>query len=259
MALAVLSAGGQWLLNSTAQAGRDEVLARLKVESAVADHPLTAAERAEFEQNGMLVIEAALSADEVHALDLGLEFWAGETTHGLGVRPGTTWHGMTFSKKHDAPSRHPALIKMLAHPRVLGKVAGILGWNIYMYHAHATYTRASSTKLGIVASPKPSGDHWHQDSGRVNADGIVVAVPYDAPCCLPTSSVLLPFWTQNNPPPPPPPPFHYSRTSGGRTAPTALRQGKHLPDGHHRPHRAAGLYSSVGRRNHPLPTPLART
>ena len=48
--------------------------------------------------------------------------------------------------------------------RVLPKVWGMLGWNIYLYHAH------------IIVTP-PSGQErddqtfgWHQDSGRVNAE-----------------------------------------------------------------------------------------
>jgi hypothetical protein len=38
----------------------------------VVDRPLTAVERAEFEQNGVLVIAAALSADGVYWAFLGL-------------------------------------------------------------------------------------------------------------------------------------------------------------------------------------------
>jgi len=145
-----------------------QALAGLAVEDPAVHHPLTAAERAQFEASGMLVIPAALSVDEVSELNAALEYWSSETTGGVGVLPGTTWHGMTFSSRHDAPSRHPALVSMLAHPRILPKVVGILGWNIYIYHAHAAYTRAATDGAGLA--PKPSGDHWHQDSGRVNVD-----------------------------------------------------------------------------------------
>ena len=164
----VISFEELWDGKAVAQRQQEEILAGLSVDRTVADHPLTAAERAQFEASGMLVIPAALTASEVADLDAALEWWSRETTDGAGVQPGATWHGMTFSARHDVPSRHPALVRMLAHPRVLGKVAGILGWNIYIYHAHAVYTRAAE---GATARPiEPSGDHWHQDSGRVNAD-----------------------------------------------------------------------------------------
>lgn len=84
-----------------------------------------------------------------------------------GVAEGTTWHGMMFDSRHQMPFHRPALVEMLVHPKVFGKVVGILGWNIYCYHAHAMFTRASTRPSG---GSEPLGDRWHQDSGRVNED-----------------------------------------------------------------------------------------
>lgn len=143
-------------------------LAALKADSAM---PLTAAEREAFERTGMLVLKDVLNASEVAALNAALDDWTAVLG---GVAEGTTWHGYTFSEKHDTPLRHPMLLTMLLHPHVLGRVAGILGWNIWCYHAHAVYTRAISPGISVNISESqkivPAGDHWHQDSGRVNAD-----------------------------------------------------------------------------------------
>jgi ectoine hydroxylase-related dioxygenase (phytanoyl-CoA dioxygenase family) len=49
-------------------------------------------------------------------------------------------------------------------PRVLPKVWGILGWNIYLYHAHLIVTPPT----GLPPDDKTFG--WHQDSGRVNVE-----------------------------------------------------------------------------------------
>lgn len=151
----------EWLQNGA--------LAALATSDDVAAHALTAAERASFERDGFLVITGALDDALVSRLDAAMEAWAQATTGG--VKAGTTWHGMTFSEKHEMPERYPELASLLVHPRVLGKIVGILGWNIWCYHAHATYTRAAEGAGEKMSAPaEPSGDHWHQDSGRVNAD-----------------------------------------------------------------------------------------
>ena len=74
------------------QRQQQHALAALAVEAAVADHPLSKAERARFEAEGMLVIPGALAVEEAAELNAALECWAAATTEG-GVLPGTTWHG----------------------------------------------------------------------------------------------------------------------------------------------------------------------
>ena len=50
------------------------------------------------------------------------------------------------------------------YEKILPKVWGILGWNIYLYHAHLIVTPPS----GKMRDTKTFG--WHQDSGRVNQE-----------------------------------------------------------------------------------------
>ena len=143
------------------------VLAGVAIDDAVANYPLLAEERARFESDGFLILPSALSSVEVNALSEAMDEWS---SYMGGVAEGTTWHGMMFDKRHDMPLRHAALVKVLVHPRVFGKIVGILGWNIYCYHAHAMFTRAVSRPADDIELAEPSGDHWHQDSGRVNID-----------------------------------------------------------------------------------------
>jgi ectoine hydroxylase len=53
---------------------------------------------------------------------------------------------------------------LVDYEKILPKVWGILGWNIYLYHAHLIVTPPS----GETAHEKTFG--WHQDSGRVNVE-----------------------------------------------------------------------------------------
>lgn len=53
---------------------------------------------------------------------------------------------------------------LVDYERVLPRVWGILGWNIYLYHAHLIVTPPS----GKTKDDKTFG--WHQDSGRVNVE-----------------------------------------------------------------------------------------
>ncbi|CAJ1357482.1 unnamed protein product [Effrenium voratum] len=136
------------------------------MDEAVVDHTLSSAERAQFEADGFLVLPEVLSHNDVASLSDAMDEWSDSMG---GVAEGSTWHGMIFDQRHDTPFWHAALVQMLYHPKVFGKVVGILGWNIYCYHAHAMFTRAVSGSPGSMLM-EPLGDHWHQDSGRVNED-----------------------------------------------------------------------------------------
>jgi ectoine hydroxylase len=144
-----------------------ETLAAMAVDDAVVSHHLSSEERADFEANGFLVLPEVLSAGEVASLSAAMDEWSDQMG---GVDEGTTWHGMLFDKRHDTPFWHAGLIRLLVHPRVFGKIVGILGWNIYCYHAHAMFTRAVASPAADATLIEPLGDHWHQDSGRVNDD-----------------------------------------------------------------------------------------
>ncbi|CAE7224014.1 unnamed protein product [Symbiodinium natans] len=161
--LAALAAG---MYMATASYRRcAKALASLAMDAMV--EGLSDEERTSFEADGFLVLPGVLSSAEVTSLSNVMDEWS---EYMGGVAEGTTWHGMIFDKRHDMPFYHAELVKMLVHPKVFGKIVGILGWNIYCYHAHAMFTRALSTPLSTSDLTEPLGDHWHQDSGRVNDD-----------------------------------------------------------------------------------------
>ena len=71
-----------------------------------------------------------------------------------------TWKASTH-----AQSMESRLFQDLVdYERILPRVWGILGWNIYLYHAHLIVTPPS----GQPRDDKSFG--WHQDSGRVNVE-----------------------------------------------------------------------------------------
>jgi ectoine hydroxylase len=127
------------------------------MDSSCLQHRLTDAERRTFEETGMLVVEDALSPEQVRSLTA--------TTDAV--------YEQHVARGHDAKTAlfHPNFIpddpqylSLVDHPKILPKVWGILGWNIYLYHGHLIVTPPS----GQAHSDKTFG--WHQDSGRVNQE-----------------------------------------------------------------------------------------
>lgn len=118
---------------------------------------ITPEERDCFEKNGFLQVENALNSEQISKL----------------LTETDTLYAKQLSKGHDASTAlfYPNFIpeaevfqELVDYERIFPKVWGILGWNIYLYHAHL-----------IVTPPcgKPKEDRtfgWHQDSGRVNAE-----------------------------------------------------------------------------------------
>ena len=74
--------------------------------------------------------------------------------------PGSHWGWSDFLGADDA------LLGLVDLPTTLPKVWGILGWNIYLYHAH----------MHVKPPAAPDAEEgegwleWHQDSGRVNIE-----------------------------------------------------------------------------------------
>ncbi len=118
---------------------------------------LTDAERRTFDETGLLVVEDALSPEQVAELTA--------VTDGIfeaRVAAGHDAHTALFFPNFIPESPHFA--GLVDYPQILPKVWGILGWNIYLYHAHLIVTPPSG---------KPRDDAtfgWHQDSGRVNLE-----------------------------------------------------------------------------------------
>jgi ectoine hydroxylase-related dioxygenase (phytanoyl-CoA dioxygenase family) len=118
---------------------------------------LTADERRTFLETGLLMVEDALSAEQVKTLTA-----AADRLYGEKVAAG---HDPTKALFYPDFIRHdPAFLELVDYGRILPKVWGILGWNIYLYHAHLIVTPPT----GREKDDKTFG--WHQDSGHVNQD-----------------------------------------------------------------------------------------
>lgn len=118
-------------------------------------HRLTDAERKAFNETGFLQLDGVLAPDRVKALEKRTdEIYAGKVAGGHD--PKTALFYPNFIPDD------PMFLDLVDEERILPKVWGILGWNIYLYHAHLIVTPPS----GQPRDDKTLG--WHQDSGRVN-------------------------------------------------------------------------------------------
>lgn len=121
------------------------------------EHRLTEAERRTFEETGMLVVENALSPEQVQSLTAATD--AVYARHAAqGHDPKTALFYPNFIPDD------PQFLSLVDYPKILPKVWGILGWNIYLYHGHLIVT----PPIGQTPNNKTFG--WHQDSGRVNQE-----------------------------------------------------------------------------------------
>lgn len=122
-------------------------------------YALTEEERREFNETGMLTIEDALSPEQVAALTA-----ATDRIYEQALAKGHDPHKALF-----VPNFIPEddlFLELVDYERVLPKVWGILGWNIYLYHCHLIVT-------GPLPPDAPRENKtfgWHQDSGRVNVE-----------------------------------------------------------------------------------------
>ncbi len=118
---------------------------------------LTAEEKHTFEETGLLMVENALSPEQIAALTTVTD-QIYERRVQEGHDPQTALFYPNFIPDSDL------FADLVDYEKVLPKVWGILGWNIYLYHAHLIVTPPS----GKPQDNKTFG--WHQDSGRVNAE-----------------------------------------------------------------------------------------
>jgi ectoine hydroxylase-related dioxygenase (phytanoyl-CoA dioxygenase family) len=121
------------------------------------DNRLTDDERRTFEETGVLVVEDALSPDQVASLT--------NKADAIYARRVAEGHNSTQALFYpNFIPDDPEFADLVDYPKILPKVWGLLGWNIYLYHAHMIVTPPSG---------KPKDDRtfgWHQDSGRVNQE-----------------------------------------------------------------------------------------
>lgn len=123
-------------------------------------HCLSPEERRQFEETGFLIVEDAIPPDMIERLIAAVDrIWAREREE-KGLGPHDTLFYPNYIGKDDA------FVELLDWPMTFPKAWGILGWNIYLYHAH----------LGVTPPVAPDTERvkkrlgWHQDSGRVNVE-----------------------------------------------------------------------------------------
>ena len=122
-------------------------------------HCLTEEQHSHFEEQGYLVVPDALSADALERLTTAVDRLHSDAIKTEKAIPDKAWGYSNFLGEDDA------FMDVLDLPTTLPKVWGILGWNIYLYHAHL--------HIKPPAPDTPEGEgwlEWHQDSGRVNIE-----------------------------------------------------------------------------------------
>jgi hypothetical protein len=120
----------------------------------IAGDPLSEVERAAFERDGYLALPGVLGPQAVqryeHLVSDVYERWRRDA----GAR--RAMHELS------AVSTCPALAPLCSHPRILGAVWSILGWNVHVYHSHVDVHPPEHDPVDHFA--------WHQDGGRQNRE-----------------------------------------------------------------------------------------
>lgn len=118
---------------------------------------LNEAEREAFNTDGMFAVENALSPEQVEKLtEVTDRIYAEHVANGHDSRKALFY-----------PNFIPDSLlfqDLVDYEKILPKVWGILGWNIYLYHAHLIVTPPT----GEAPNDRTFG--WHQDSGRTNVE-----------------------------------------------------------------------------------------
>ncbi len=118
---------------------------------------LTAEERRQFETEGYLIREDVLMPEQVAALTEATDrIYRRERERGFPANSALFFPN--FIPEDDL------FVNLVDYERILPAVWDILGWNIYLYHAHLIVTPPS----GQPEDNRTFG--WHQDSGRVNVE-----------------------------------------------------------------------------------------
>ena len=129
----------------------------MAIRASCLQYALTEAEREEFNKTGVLMVENALSPEQVAALTAATDqIYAQKMAEGQDPRKALFYPNFIPDS--------PLFADLVDYEKILPKVWGILGWNIYLYHGHLIVTPPS----GQTQDNKTFG--WHQDSGRVNLE-----------------------------------------------------------------------------------------
>lgn len=133
-------------------------------------YSLTTDERQQFEEAGYFTINNALSPKQIDILTAEVDrIYAGALVKGFDAT-------VSFFHPNFIPDSDEFL-KLVDFEKTLPKVWEILGWNIYLYHAHLIVTpanRANAASTGpadtVAYASQVRTFGWHQDSGRINRD-----------------------------------------------------------------------------------------
>src|SRR5579871_217361 len=118
---------------------------------------LTEEERQTFQETGLLVLENVLTPEHVAALTRAADrIFEARLAQGQDARKALFYPNFIPDD--------PLFADLVDYEQTVPKVWGILGWNIYLYHAHLIVT----PPCGKPKDEKTFG--WHQDSGRVNVE-----------------------------------------------------------------------------------------
>ncbi len=120
---------------------------------------LSQAEHRQFEEDGYFIIEDAIPPDLVDRLTPAVDRIDAEERAASGLGPHDGQNILDFL------GRDEVFLELLAWPKTLPKVWGILGWNIQLYHSHMIITPPMAT-----SGPGQQGLNWHKDSGRLNRE-----------------------------------------------------------------------------------------
>ncbi|MAG35090.1 MAG: hypothetical protein CL878_02410 [Dehalococcoidia bacterium] len=129
------------------------------MDPACLEHCLTEEERRRFNEQGYLIVENALSGEEIQRLIPVVDrLYEAERARND--------EGPTFQLNYlGFAGLDPAFYELVDWPRTFPKVWGLLGWNIYIYHSHCIVNPPLPSEI-----PQPSGSRWHQDSARLNIE-----------------------------------------------------------------------------------------
>ena len=125
------------------------------------DSVLTPAERDDFfKHKGYLVIPDALSPEAIERTRAAVDRLARENP-----RPDQLTINIA-----DILGRDDAFLDLIDCPRVLPRIWGILGWNIWVQHSHLVVNPPVPTATGMLDPGEPFQYGWHRDGGAINRD-----------------------------------------------------------------------------------------
>jgi ectoine hydroxylase len=119
--------------------------------------PMTPEQRAQFEQDGYLILRGALTPTEVEYYVAALDRVYAEQEASGGIKPGGSMHVLS------AVANCREAVGLIDHPATFPLVWSILGWNAHIYHSHL------DVHPPVQVEP-PYRFEWHQDGGRQNRE-----------------------------------------------------------------------------------------